>query len=305
MRNRIAPIAAVLSMIAVLLSAAGQPALADRLSELALDGPARVRIEAGWFTMGSDDADVAHAVRLCQAGGARGPVCARERFAHEQPRHRVHSSAYLIDRTEVTNAAYRRCVGESVCAPPRLSESDLRLAHPRHPVAGVSHGEAQRYCRWGGGRLPTEAQWERAARGGSQRRYPWGQHYNSRVANHGDGRGDVDLLDGYRFAAPVGALSDGRSAHGLHDMGGNVWEWTADFYADSAYEQHRGVDPRGPAHGEGHVIRGGSWRSPPYTLRATHRGSLRPDDARPDVGFRCAYNVPRAAPAPAPGRKSP
>jgi formylglycine-generating enzyme required for sulfatase activity len=251
-----------------------------------------VRLPGGYFDLGSDASDVDYAVGLCRAATGGSAACRSELFADETPRHRVYLRTFAIDRTEVSHADYARCVADHVCDVPRTAAGDPRVGQPEHPVSGVTWRDAQRYCAWAGGGLPTEAQWERAARGGGSRRFPWGRHYNSRVANAGRADGEPELLDGYRFAAPVDALPDGRSATGLLQMAGNVWELTADHYAPDAYAERDRVDPAGPAQGETRVMRGGSFRSPPHTLRVTHREQIRSDDARADVGFRCAYNVP-------------
>ncbi|MBN1655746.1 MAG: SUMF1/EgtB/PvdO family nonheme iron enzyme [Deltaproteobacteria bacterium] len=252
--------------------------------------PAVLPIKAGWFTMGSDASDRVAAVKIC-ARETRGQA-ERDRatFQNEGPAHKVYLTAYRIDRFEVSNQAYRRCVLANACAPSRLSDRDQRLAAPQLPVAHVTWSEAQRYCKWIGGALPTEAQWERAARGVSGRRFPWGQFYNSRLANHGSDDFGSDSNDGYEFAAPVDSFFEARSQFGLLNMAGNVWELTADYYA-SRYEKNAiRVDPTGPEKGEARVIRGGSWLSPACTLRTTHRAQIGRTESRRDVGFRCAYS---------------
>jgi formylglycine-generating enzyme required for sulfatase activity len=282
----------VLFAMTLALAAYGLRAAADRVVNVALSAPAAVLIHAGSFEMGSDDNDVRFAVSLCIATADDASLCRPELFVDEQPRHRVYVSAFRIDRTEVALGDYLRCVQRGVCAPARVVDGDARLGQAQHPVTGVTAAEARRYCEWVGGRLPTEAEWERAARGIGRRRFPWGREWNSRVANHGLGVGRPGVADGYDYAAPVTAFADGRSAYGLLNMAGNVWELTADRYALDAYGKSEKVDPHGPGEGDEIVIRGGSWRSPPHTLRATQRGAIKQDDSQPDVGFRCAYNVP-------------
>jgi formylglycine-generating enzyme required for sulfatase activity len=295
--RRAAGIVALLAALAAAgaLAASGRVA-ADVRRELTPSLPAIVHIEGGWFAMGSDEDDVAYAVRLCRGEGGPGAACGQEQFAHEHPRRRVFVSRYAIDRSEVDNEGYRRCVLAGACAPARTADHDARLGKPRQPIAGVTWREAQRYCRWVGGTLPSEAQWEYAARGASRRRFPWGRHYNSRVANHGPEEIAAGELDGYRFAAPVVALPDGRSAHVLFIMAGNVWELVADRYDGRAYERAERIDPLveagDPGQAELRVMRGGSWRSGAHELRVTQRAALPEHESRPDVGFRCAYNVP-------------
>lgn len=158
------------------------------------------------------------------------------------------------------------------------------------PAVAVSALDAEHYCRWVGGRLPTEAEWERAARGGGRRLFPWGQYYNSRLANHGTVTGTPDAIDGFEFAAPVTAFAAAPSAHGLLNMAGNAWEWTADAFRSDAYRTLGAVDPKVLADGGLRAIRGGSWRSAPHDLRATARRGLMAAERRDDVGFRCAYD---------------
>ena len=250
-----------------------------------------VDIPAGWFRMGSSDQDIAYLATLCALHPELEDSCEDEMFRDELPVHRVFVAAFRIDRYEVSNRAYRECVLACACAPSRIAPNDERLAGPRLPVAGVTWNEARRYCAFRSGRLPTEAEWERAARGELGQRFPWGMFYNSRMANHGNGKGEPDAIDGYRFSAPVDAFTDGRSAFGPANMAGNVWELTTDYYAVDAYETSGRIDPVGPARGEKRVIRGGSWRSPFFTLRATQRAGVREDESRPDLGFRCAYDA--------------
>jgi formylglycine-generating enzyme required for sulfatase activity len=270
----------------------GLHAAAERLAKPALSAPSVVLIHSGAFDMGSDDDDVAFAVALCTATAEDASLCRPEQFVDEQPRHSVYVSAFRIDRAEVSVGDYQRCVQHGVCAPARVADNDARLGQPEQPVAGVTFAEAQRYCAWLGGRLPTEAEWERAARGNSRRRFPWGQQWNSRVANHGPVGPKPSADDGYDYAAPVTSFADGKSVYGLINMAGNAWELTADRYARDYYGKSEPVDPQGSSEGDEIVMRGGSWRSPAYALRVTQRGTIKLDDSRPDVGFRCAYNVP-------------
>jgi formylglycine-generating enzyme required for sulfatase activity len=282
-----------LATIALLCTACvAAHALAERFASTTFSTPALVRIHPGWFTMGSDDDDVAFAVELCKTQGAQiddDALCRAELFSDEQPQHRVRIGAFGIDRSEVSQQSYQRCVQASACTPPRVPDIDARLALPEQPVTGVTWREAARYCAWLGGRLPTEAEWERAARGDGARRFPWGRAWNSRVANHGAAGGKSDAHDGYDYAAPVDALPDGKSPFGLLNMGGNAWELTADTYDHDGYAKSALVDPRADGDGDQVVMRGGSWRSPAYTLRVTQRAAIKRDESRPDVGFRCAY----------------
>ncbi|MEM9191381.1 MAG: SUMF1/EgtB/PvdO family nonheme iron enzyme [Myxococcota bacterium] len=284
------------------VESAPDPTLAQRQQR-----PEVVWIEPGWFIRGSNQRAVWRAVSLCtrHLPPALPFSCQSEEFVVEQPQVRVYVSRFGIDRTEVTWAAYRRCVLANRCPPPFFSEGhdppasggdapdpswrETRLALDDHPVVGVTWGEAQRFCEFVGGRLPTEAEWERAARGSDSRTFPWGRYYNPRLANHGDGAFRPDLADGFRYAAPVGSYPDAVSPYGLLDMAGNAFEWTSDRFAEDAYSAEGRVDPEGPVTGGYRVIRGGSWQFPPFALRVSHRAYLGEGEHRADVGFRCAY----------------
>jgi formylglycine-generating enzyme required for sulfatase activity len=277
-------------VLSVWLLSVAALAVGDARAQLRMQAPAVVQIAAGWFTLGSDEADVDVAVELCRLDADRPEICRSEIFDDERPARRVYLSAYRIDRTEVSNGSYRRCVAANICAPQRLSDADQRVAAPEHPVTGITFGEASRFCAWLGGKLPTEAQWEKGARGTNARRFPWGNLWNSRLANHGRGMGLEDPIDGYNYAAPVDAFVDARSPYGLHNMAGNVAEMTLDYYDERGYAEADRIDPRGPREGGERVVRGGSWRSPAFTLRTTHRTHIAENDTQPDVGFRCSYS---------------
>lgn len=255
-----------------------------------------VFIAGGWFHRGSTDDDVAYAISLCEREwGARGPELCRgdilaQLLAAETPQRRIWVSAFRIDRTEVTHDRWRRCVAAGRC-PPARTDGDPRLAAPSMPVAGVTFHEAEQYCAFVGGRLPSEAEWERAARGGGRRRFPWGQQFNDRLANH---RGPID---GFRYAAPVGSFPSAASPHGLLDMAGNVWEWTRDRFAADSYSNGPAVDPQGATDGGERVTRGGSWRSSADLLRVTMRRPWPAGSAAPDLGLRCVYDVSPASEA--------
>jgi sulfatase modifying factor 1 len=262
-----------------------------------------VWIASGSFTMGATLDDVEHARRLCVSermpSALRLRGCASdELFSNETPARRVFVSAYGIDRHEVTRAEHEACIERGACAPAWRDSTHPGLTHASHPASGIPWAQAAEFCRTRGGRLPTEAEWERAARGDSARHYPWGEFYNEALANHGGPAltldptdGEISNQDGYAYLAPVGAFAASRSPHGLVQVAGNVWEWVQDAYAPLSAQEQR-VDP--VLHeGTGlRVVRGGSFRAPAFALRVTHREPRPEAGAFVDVGLRCAYDAP-------------
>ena len=147
-------------------------------------------------------------------------------------------------------------------------------AEDDHPVVQVSWFDAEAYCAWAGGSLPTEAQWEKAARGTDGRTYPWGSVFDGTWLNYCDAScegGDTAFDDGYRFTAPVGSYPAGASPYGALDMAGNVWEWTADWYDDGYYAVSPASNPTGPDSGQYRVLRGGSWNHDRSGMRTAFR----------------------------------
>jgi sulfatase modifying factor 1 len=278
-----------------------------------------VFIPAGRFVMGADPALLKAAQELCMAELREGGALAIEisprclgRFDGEAPAAEVFLPAFAIDRTEVTVAAFAGCVRAGACRP----APDLGLtAAGELPVERVTWLEAVTFCRYRGGRLPTEAEWERAAAGSGGRVWPWGNTWQALRASHGraerlgprdplteaDRRHDDDPGDdgdGFAGRAPVGSFAAGASVFGVLDLAGNVWEWTSDHYGREPPQAANHFDPRGPAFANERTVRGGSYRSPPSDLRVTRRLAVSPSERRPGVGFRCAYD--RAPPPPAP-----
>ncbi len=260
-----------------------------------------VCIPEGELAMGSDESDVIEALADC-ASEPYGHRCSPTLFANELPRHRVLLSSFWIDRFEVTVAEYQRCEQVGRCGPRPSSEGTQRFDRPDYPVTRVSWLDARDYCSFRGARLPTEAEFERAARGPSGRRYPWGQLWNSRVANHGRfGWDSTEAADGYAELAPVGSFPSGATPEGIYDLAGNVAEWTADRYAPG-YDPQPARDPQGPPASVTNlrVIRGGSYVHARFRLRGASRAFAEPSDRRTTLGFRCVRSARRALPGSAP-----
>jgi serine/threonine-protein kinase len=240
-----------------------------------------VYVPTGEFEMGSSDEDLDYALQLCSE---HVDNCEREWFEHEQPVHIVALDAFWIDRTEVTNAQYRKCVEAGACERPTESSSYTRdeyygsSAYDEYPVIWVDWQPARAYCEWAGARLPTEAEWEYAARGSQGHIYPWGDSApDCDKANYRDCVGDTSAVGSY----PAGA-----SWCGALDMAGNVWEWVAGRYGD--YTSERQVNPTGPPYGGLRVLRGGSWGFNPFVLRSAFRSYNDPVNGNNRYGFRCA-----------------
>lgn len=264
----------------------------DGVAVLRAPGPSQVLVRAGTFTMGSSDAEFAEAIGACRVEPRRDD-CKDEMFAAEQSAHEVYLDDYWIDRTEVTVARYRRCVADARCDLPPFAEGAERFDQPDLPAALVTWNDARRFCAWAGGRLPTEAEWERAARGLAGRRYPWGDVYNPFLSNHGAfGLEELDARDGFLELGPVGSFRDGRTPDGIDDLAGNVAEWVEDWYA-SEYPKASAANPRGPDTGDHRVLRGGSFVNGRPWLRGAARNGAPPATRLSWVGFRCARDVRR------------
>jgi formylglycine-generating enzyme required for sulfatase activity len=254
------------------------------------DGMVMLPVPRERFVMGSSDAEVQAAVDQCVANGFAQSDCSTWMQA-ESPAHKVNLGAYWIDKTEVTHAQYGRCVGAGACPSPACAPGDNPSTYPDQPVVCVTRDNALAYCQWAGARLPTEAEWEKAARGLDGRTFPWGNDApDCAKANFSSAEG---LCVG--SPASVGTYLEGASPYGALDMAGNVWEWVGDRYAAGYYAVSPPENPQGPEAGEGWVLRGGSWAGSSTGLRSAFRNlgglSLRSDN----IGFRCALS-PSSAP---------
>lgn len=220
-----------------------------------------VLIDAGLFAMGSEK------------GGAE-----------EKPVHLVELEEYYIDLYEVTLGQYRVCVEAGGCLEPIEAPGCVwyRLADEMEPINCMTWYDANSYCTWAKLRLPSEAEWEKAARGVDGRTYPWGEDVDRTKANY---------KGGFGRAIEVGSYPDGRSPYGLYDMGGNVWEWVEDRYDENYYVKSPYKNPLGPERGVNRVLRGGSWCFISNAMRSTRRVPYYVGTTDTDIGFRCAANV--------------
>lgn len=205
-----------------------------------------------------------------------------------RPVHRVHLSAYWIDKYEVTNARYRRCVEAGVCQPPKNRGPFEDPARDQFPVTSVTWMQARTYCQWAGRRLPTEAEWEKAARGVDGRRYAWGNSQDPILNRAKNGENQPNQGN----PQPVGSFQEGASPYGILDMTGNVWEWVKDWYAEDFYTVAPPHDPQGPPRGSFRVLRGGDWAQGPLELQTSYRGWDEMTYWGPTLGFRCAADAP-------------
>ncbi len=227
-----------------------------------VDGMVMVKIPAGKFNMGKED-------NIESADG---------------PRHTVYLEDYWIDQTDVTNAMFAKCVQAGQCTfDVQHAATDIHFGNPEyvdHPVVYITWYQAVAYCQWANRRLPSEAEWEKAARGTDERPFPWGRKpVDPTLANYNDNIGDT---------TPVGKYPLGASPYGLLDMAGNVRQWVADWFDALFYRNSPLQNPLGPGLGEKRVLRGGSFKDPANGVRVTVRFEHVPGSAGLNRGFRCA-----------------
>lgn len=233
-----------------------------------LDAAPLVFVPAGEFTMGGD------------------------LTPEEKPIHKVTLNAFWIDQFEITNALYRKCVAAQKCKAPvgdftgRHEDGYYsNLEFDTFPAVYVAWEDSRQYCAWAGKRLPTEAEWEKAARGVDERIFPWGNTFD-------DGKRSNSALRGELVTTAAGTYPNGASPYGAQDMAGNVWEWVADWYDGNYYAVSPVSNPPGPATGTLKILRGGGYGGYDMGHRTTLRRGNAADESTAYIGFRCALSAP-------------
>jgi formylglycine-generating enzyme required for sulfatase activity len=276
-----------------------RPALIEPKTQM-FAGIPFVFIAAGKFQMGIPPASVEAIYNECRQ---YSDECERQWFEDQAPQHVVHLDDYWIMQTEVTNAQWQQYMSEGGQQPTFWADS--RFNSSNQPVVGVNWHDAQAYADWLSHkagvaiRLPTEAEWEKAARGVDGRLYPWGNDWNFARINYCDMNcrynatnpnltrlRDRNGDDGYAWTSPVGSYSAGVSPYGIFDMAGNVWEWTQDWYGVNYYALSPASNPLGPPQGAERVIRGGSFHNYFYDTRSDYRAKDPPETKDDNIGFR-------------------
>jgi len=244
-----------------------------------------VYVPEGEFAMG---ADASRGLAVCRS---IQPSCDPLWFSAEEPIHDVYLDAFWIDQTEVTISMYARCVEAGACELPEETSSRSRPNYyysaelANFPVIRVTWFDAQAYCLWAGARLPTEAEWEKAARGTDGRYYPWGDDApHCLLANISGCLGDTEA---------VGSHLEGASPYGALDMAGNVSEWVTDWFMSGYFSHSPASNPPGPIGGTSRVVRGGEYGGALYGLHASARGAYQPEATSSGIGFRCVMDVSR------------
>ena len=261
-----------------------------------MDEVPMIYIPEGSFKMGGD---IDQIMRECYKVYLRG--CDRKWYENEAPVHTVILDGFYIDKYEVTNANYEMCVKDGMCLMPMQIDSFTRdeyywdEQYGDYPVIYVGWQDAKIYCEWRGARLPTEAEWEKAARGGLEEMlYPWGNTFDGNQANFCDSNCDnywvdqdqIIKNDGFEDTAPVGSYSP--NSFGIHDMAGNVWEWVSDWYYIEYFDQSPSENPQGSSTGDQRIFRGGSFTDDRLLSMVSFRFPLFPGYNAFNLGFRCA-----------------
>lgn len=232
-----------------------------------IDAMAMIYVPAGEFKMGSEYGN-----------------------SDEWPVHTVNLDSYWIDQTEVTNVMYAKCVQAGNCDQPTDIKKFNDAKYKNHPVVYVSWIDASAYCKWAGRRLPTEAEWEKAASWDEEEQrkhvFPWGSSLDCSLANYwgkdGGCIGDTMV---------VGSFEGGKSSYNVYDMAGNVWEWVEDWYSETYFLISPSSNPSGPASGSERLLRGGGWFSTSSYLRSAGRYWYHPTTTKDNLGFRCAMDA--------------
>ena len=221
---------------------------------------------------------------IVSAGAFRMGRDGIEALEDERPAHPVWLDDYVMDVYEVTVGRYAAFLSATGRMPPMFWEQADPVQHHDRPIIGVNWDDADACCRWAGKRLPTEAEWEKAARGTDNRLYPWGdQQPTPDLANYALGA----RFSYGQVLMPVGRYERGKSPYGIYELAGNVWEWVQDWYEGSYYERSPERNPQGPDHGQFKVLRGGSWSELPKYLLTYGRFKLPPSTQNSYTGFRC------------------
>ena len=253
-----------------------------------------VRISEGEFLMGSTPNEAETAYTNAKL---RSSLLEKHNFDAEVPQHSVHLAAYQISRYEITNAQYRAFIAATDRPTPRGHQgeetwADDTLNADNQPVVGVTWFDAQAFAEWIDGSLPTEAQWERAARGTARRTYPWGNE-PPKARHH------ANFARRYNQPMPIGHFPKGATPDGIEDLAGNVWEWCLDEYNPTFYQQNRGDIKRNPINLRfrdvlrPRVIRGGAWDVGRAFLRSGLRFKFYPLDSTHTIGFRVVRPRPK------------
>jgi len=253
-----------------------------------------VRIPAGEFVMGvSAEVGLAECKKLRN----KSEECQRDWFTNEEPEHTVYLNEYYIDKYETTNAQYAACVKAGKCSEPHEKSSTNTVAdyygnakYANYPVIKIDWTQAKSYCEFAGKRLPTEAEWAKAARGTDKRNYPWGNEFDGTKLNFCDQNCSFDWAnksydDGYTDTSPVGSYELGQSVYGVYDMGGNVWEWTSSDYKGYPYIANDGREKL--LSNNSKVLRSGSWYDYGYLSRVSFRIGIVTSLWHYSIGSRC------------------